>query len=156
MNPFYNFDRWTVLPFTKHKGKTLPQVAFKDPSFIYWADEEGVFNKEPLKSQFKEVYHKLCRIRIPKNRDYVSVRYCLGFNGKFAYFRLCKEEECYYKDRFTYDNIIDCSFPYQIDSSDKGGCRHFMQCIKNLFIGSDSRLTRKTCEKFFDGDYFYE
>jgi len=41
---------WSILPFGKHKGKTLPQIVFTDPDWFFWAMEENVF-KGPLKRE---------------------------------------------------------------------------------------------------------
>lgn len=153
MNPFYS-PKWMELSFGKHKGKTLPQVAFHFPSYFFWAMDEGIFDREPLKSQADDVYFKLRNIRIPEGKGYVAVRYCVDRRGRFDYFLLCQEHECYLKDRFTYANDIDCTFPYRMDSRDKGGCQRFMRHIQGIFIGPEARLTKDVCELFFDQDIF--
>ena len=42
-----------ILPFGKHKGETLVQIAESDPSYIAWAKEN--MNKEPIKSLLKQL-----------------------------------------------------------------------------------------------------
>lgn len=42
-----------TLPFGKHKGETLVQIAESDPSYIAWAKEN--MNKEPIKSLLKQL-----------------------------------------------------------------------------------------------------
>lgn len=149
-------QKWIPLPFTKHKGKTFPQIAFHDPSYIFWAKENDIFDRGPLKSQLEEVEEKICNIRIPGDNKDCHVRYCVNFQGKFDYFRVCRKEDDYFKDRFFYDTKIDCSFPHSAFPGDRGGCRRFMQSVKNLILGSKTRLTKKVCESFFDSDHFDE
>ena len=60
---------WTKLWFgKKHKGKTLPQIMFKDPDWFFWAIEKGVFkNKGKLGEEAWEIYQKARKIKIPRN-----------------------------------------------------------------------------------------
>ncbi len=59
---------WTKLWFSKHKGKTVPQVMFSDPDWFFWAFENGVFGeKGRLEAEAKEVYRKAQSIKIPQD-----------------------------------------------------------------------------------------
>jgi len=33
--------QWLPVPFKKHKGKTLPQILFEDPSYVFWLVGQG-------------------------------------------------------------------------------------------------------------------
>ena len=57
---------WSILPFGKHKGKTLPQIVFTDPDWFFWAMEENVF-KGPLKREAERIDARARAIRIPNN-----------------------------------------------------------------------------------------
>jgi hypothetical protein len=55
---------WTKVNFGKHSGKTLPQIAFADPDYLYWAIGDKLFAKGPLAAEAKDVARKAQRIRI--------------------------------------------------------------------------------------------
>ena len=40
-----NYSRWTEVLFGKHYGLTLPQIAFLDPDWLFWAIQEDAFQK---------------------------------------------------------------------------------------------------------------
>src|ERR1035441_8332654 len=55
---------WTELMFGKHYGKTLPQLAFTDPDYLFWALAEGVFNRYGLRGEARLVCQRATHIRI--------------------------------------------------------------------------------------------
>lgn len=47
--------QWTELPFGKHKGWTLPEIAEEDPGYIDWLHQKG-FLKGRLREELEMVY----------------------------------------------------------------------------------------------------
>ena len=81
---------WTKLWFSKHKGKTLPQVMFSDPDWFFWAFENGVFGeKGRLEAEAKDVYRKAQSIKIPQMRDrnWWQNMACIHQTGRFVIWR---------------------------------------------------------------------
>jgi hypothetical protein len=58
---------WKVVNLGKYrgKGKTLPQIVFKDPDWFFWACQNNVFkNDGKLKAEAYEIFKKATRIKI--------------------------------------------------------------------------------------------
>jgi hypothetical protein len=56
---------WTPLPFSKHKGLTLPQVILSDPDWVFWAVANIEFYGL-LEREIADLYYKARHIRICK------------------------------------------------------------------------------------------
>ena len=151
--------RWTPLNFGKHKGKTLPQIAFQDPDWLFWAIEGRVFErKEYLKQEVNEINEKARKIRIPQNNGSKLVAlYTLDDNGYFDGLHTIPEGQVplwrgspTLLDRHPF---IDLSVPRQLNGYDKKRNKLFIKHVKAiLFEESDRRMTQKRCEDFFNDD----
>jgi hypothetical protein len=144
---------WSELSFGKHKGKTLPQVLLKDPSYFFWAIEEEKFDHHPaLAAEGQDLNFKVRHVKIPKlDPQCWRVHYVLTAGGEFEKFELIPTpaaESCACPDTFL-SNHLDLSLPMVIRYT-KAGNRRLIQCFKQYFFGgSSARLTREKCGEFF-------
>jgi len=145
---------WSILPFGKHKGKTLPQIVFTDPDWFFWAMEENVF-KGPLKREAERIDARARAIRIPNNSaGNLEAEYLVHPpTGKFGNMEIVPARRPLHEGSspaFRKD-VIDLSVPRNIASYDKLGCRTLVSSAKSVLFGSTStRMTKERCEAFFD------
>lgn len=147
---------WTPLSFSKHKGKTLPQILFVDPDWFFWAIEEGVFEKTPtLKHEASDLYDKARRIRIPDGiEDDPEVEYLIHApSKKFGTFYIVPADRSLHQGSSpaTRKDVIDMSLPRTVAHYDKTGYKLFLRCLKSYIFGKETaRVTRQRAERFFD------
>lgn len=145
---------WSILPFGKHKGKTLPQIVFTDPDWFFWAMEENVF-KGPLKREAERIDARARAIRIPNNSaGNLEAEYLVHPpTGKFGNMEIVPTRRALHEGSspaFRKD-VIDLSVPRNIASYDKLGCRTLVSSAKSILFGSrTTRMTKERCEAFFD------
>jgi hypothetical protein len=145
---------WTVVPFGKHKGKTLPQIVLVDPDWFFWAIEEQVFNyPAQLKSEAKEISRKARRIKVAAK---TRVEYAIHPHArKLADVSVVPASTPRHDGSSpTYvEDVLDLSMARQIASYDKLGGQIIVRALKfHVFGDENARLTRKRCEGFFDND----
>jgi hypothetical protein len=147
-------SNWTELTFGKHEGSTLPQVAFSDPGYVYWAVAKN-FVTGYLATQLNDVAWKGANIKIPPSCDGepLVAEYIRDPTGKFSHLELCPASRTpsgYRLDR------IDLSVPGRMSNYDKGGDKMLLAAVKEILFGSRSfKMTRGRCEDFFlNPDYF--
>ena len=145
---------WSILRFSKHKGKTLPQILFSDPDWFFWAIEENVF-KGQLKDEAERIDARARAIRIPNNtRGKLQAEYFVHRpTGKFGDMEIVPASRPLHQGSspaFRKD-VIDLSVPRNIARYDKLGCRTLLSSAKHVLFGSRSaRMTKERCETFFD------
>lgn len=146
---------WSEIPFGKHAGKSLPQVALSDPDYIYWALEENAFKSPCLAAELSEVARKGRRIAIPVNRPPTKrVRYYIDPNvRKLAVVDVIDVTEGPHVGSSGTRELefFDLSLPRRLAAYDKTGGRLLVDAIKRHVFGKGfTRLTRARCEAFFD------
>lgn len=148
---------WSIVGFSRHKGKTLPQIIFSDPDWFFWAFEKEVFkNKGSLDTEAHEVHRKARRIRIPNNDNGgLVIEYIFQEStGTFSHFST--ENFSHFKvvpssSRPSGKKYIDMSVPRQTAHYDKLGYRYLLSSLKyHVFRNKSVRMTKKKCEDFFD------
>jgi hypothetical protein len=149
---------WSKLWFGRHKGKTLPQVVFKDPDWFFWAVGAGIFKKRGrLLNEAKEIYRKSQSIRIPKNgsKKLVVEYFVHPSTEKFACMEIVpasRPDHVGSSDTFR-SEVIDLSVLREISSYDKLGGNLLISNLKYYLFGSSSyRMTKARCEAFFEDD----
>jgi hypothetical protein len=146
---------WSTVPFGKHKGKTLPQIIFTDPDWFFWAIEENVLLKEPLRREAKIIDTRARVIRIPNNTaGNLEVEYLVHPpTGKFGNMEIVPTSQPLHRGSspaFRKD-VIDLSVPRNIAPYDKFGCKTLVSSAKYVLFGNAStRMTKERCETFFD------
>jgi hypothetical protein len=145
---------WTTLGFGKHKGKTLPQIAFSDPDWFFHGWENGYF-KGRLLVEAEEIYRKSSCIRIPQNSgEKKHVEYIIDQGTyKFGTLRILTGDIESYGPltRNQILDVIDMRVPRQIAPHDKLGYSNFIFAMKGILFGNPShRMNKARCEAFFD------
>lgn len=150
--------RWTELTFGKYAGRTLPQVAFADPDWLFWAVEEGVFKgASVLRDDATEVYRRAKRIRIPQDvgEQLVAEYSVCQKDGRFANVEVVPASRCPHQGSSPTMRLpfFDLSVPRRLCAYDKAGGRALVGALKVYVFGDpDYRLTKERCEAFFDDD----
>lgn len=147
---------WTQLGFGEHRGKTLPQILFKDPDWFFWAYEKNIF-KPDIKGEAFRIHPRATSIRIPASHGLdVEVEYFLHPpTGKFASATVVPRSKPVHEGSSqTYRKpVFDLSFPRKIASYDKLGGKNLIKSLKYYLFGdSKCRMTKERCEEFFDND----
>jgi hypothetical protein len=145
---------WSTVSFGKHKGKTLPQIVFADPDWLFWAIEENVF-KGPLRREAERIDARARAIRIPNNTagDLEAEYLVHPPTGKFGNMEIVPAGRPPHEGSSPAcrRNVIDLSVPRNISPYDKLGCRTLVSSAKYVLFGSTStRMTKERCEAFFD------
>jgi hypothetical protein len=140
---------WTPLPFSKHKGETLPQVICSDPSWFLWAVENEIFRSKRLADEAAILYRRIQGIIIPKRRPRKwVVEYIYDCDGRFDGFLIVRKSENPY---LKYNRQSDCLDLTAIDTRYKGEWRHFVCDFREAFFDGKS-LTKERCETFFSNE----
>ena len=63
---------WTIVNFGKHKGKSLPQIIFKDADWFFHLYENDYFNGT-LAQEANELYRRARSIRVPPKNGQENV-----------------------------------------------------------------------------------
>lgn len=151
---------WTPVELGKFrgKGKTLPQILFKDPDWFFWAWENGCFaNPAAVFEEASRIQAKARTIRIPPQRGSTApsaVEYRFDSRtGDFVNLQIVPaSRSASVGTTPTYrTDCFDLSIPRQQRNYDKGGYKGFLSSLKfALFGDASARMTRERCEAFFD------
>jgi len=148
---------WTALPFSKHRGLSLPQALFTEPGWFFWAFRLPL--RESLGYEASLLYPRATRIRVPQEAgDQTAVEYVLDTRaGGLAAVQLVPEAvggDGGGSRSFT-KPYIDLSIPSQLAPFDKTGGRIIVDFLKVSYFGSTGhKMTRERCERFFDTSHF--
>ena len=149
--------RWTIIPFGKHKGKTFPQIMFSDPDWVFWAFEEGVFDRQWafLAREAANIYCKAQYIKIPSRLGENLVVENTGHSstGTFQDFRIVSKGQANHEGSSLtlYRDVIDLRIPRRFSSYDKLGYECMLRSLKFYLFGNERlRMTKEKCEQFFD------
>ncbi len=79
---------WTVVPFGKYKGKTLPEIIVRDPDWFFWAVPK-LYGK--LADEAEELARRARTIKIPNpHRKRLEVEYQDELGNRFCGFAFVK------------------------------------------------------------------
>ena len=144
--------KWTPLNFGKYKGKTLPQVMFKDPDWFFDGHEKGYF-KNTLPLEAIEIYRRARSIRVPQqNGQRMLVEYIIHKpNGKFGTMQLIPDGP--FLRGLKVSRLIDFYVPKAYGNYDKTGYKNFVHALKGILFNDHSRdMSKAACEEFFNDD----
>jgi hypothetical protein len=151
------FMIWTLLKFSKHEGKTLPEVLFCDPGWFFWAVEKQVFKSKNYVAEARQLNKKARAILLPKpdGYDYVVEYDYRDDDNRFIDFKIVEKNQpanqrpckCIRK------KFIDFSVVYQLDPRDDKGYEIFLETFKRYYFGDGSyQMTKQDCEHFFESE----
>lgn len=155
-------QHWFTLDFGRYAGKSLPQVMFTNPDWVFWAVENDVFKRYPsLLSQVKDIAMKATRIKVPQSGDEILVveHYVHRPTKKYSHFNLVPistplhpgPSQAYRQD------VIDLSFARQICPNDKTGNRNIVWSLKQAYSrDKPTRMNRERCDAFFSSSGHFD
>jgi hypothetical protein len=147
---------WSLISFGKYKGKSLPQIIFKDADWFFNGYEKGYF-KGVLAQEAHELYRRARSIRIPqRNGQKLLVEYHIHHDGKsgkgkFGMMQLITDG--FALGRMNVASSIDFYVPRSLATYDKTGYKDFVSMLKAILFGNSSRrMNRRACEAFFNDE----
>ena len=145
--------RWSIVPFGKYKGKTLPEIIVRDLDWFFWA-VPNLYGR--LAEEAEELYRKARAIKIPKRKGKkILIEYRYDIDNRFCGFEFVKASswQSRYSLRLPY---LDLTWRLGEKKYNKRGGRIMIQDFRRHYFGKSKRLTKKRCEKFFsNGKNFF-
>jgi hypothetical protein len=140
---------WTALSFSKHQGKTLPEIILDDPEWFFWILPE-LYGR--IKIEADDLAHKACKIKIlRKNPRKWCVEFRFEHGDRFRGFDIVRADSFMdpkWSVRLPY---LDLRLPRAHKACDKKGYRSLIRDFRRLYFDGRN-LTKKRCEAFFDNE----
>jgi uncharacterized protein (DUF3820 family) len=159
-NPSFPEERlkemsWSVVPFGKYEGKTLPEIIVRDLDWFFWMAPK-LYGK--LGTEARDLARKARAIKIPGRygkKLEVEYRYELDHGSKlgrrFCGFAFVKVDT--YHSRWTSRlPHLDLALPISGKKYDKRAGRILIQDFRLHYFGKHKRLTKHRCEDFFSNN----
>jgi hypothetical protein len=147
---------WSIVQFGQYKGKTLPEIVFRDPGWFFWAYEKNLFWGSQV-PEAEAINRRARRIRVPPNDEgqVLVVEYATRrTNGKFCGMELVPSDRPRHSGTPTERKpLIDLSFAKSCGGYDQGGNRLIVRQATFILFGDESaRMTAQRAAAFFDED----
>jgi len=140
---------WTAVPFGRYKGKTLPEIVFRDIDWFFWMLPK-LYGK--LADEAQELAWKVRAIKVPKSdKSKLEVEYRYEFDHRFCGISFVKAESRQYTRWATRLPYLDLSGPLR-RKYDKRAGRIMIGDFRRHYFGRHKRLTKDRCEEFFSND----
>jgi len=140
--------RWTVVPFGKYKGKTLPEIIVRDLDWFLWALPKFYGR---LAYEAQQLARKTRAIKISKSyKGKLEVEYRYEMDRRFCGFSFVEADSEYtrWSTRLPY---LDLSWPLR-RKYDKRVGRIMIREFRIHYFDKHKRLTKDRCEEFFSND----
>jgi hypothetical protein len=146
---------WSVVPFGRYSGKTLPEIIVRDLDWFFWVLPK-LYGK--LETEARDLARKVSAIKIPKELGKkLEVEYRYEFDSgsvlgrRFCGFSFVKGEawQSRWTTRLPY---LDLSFPLRGKTYNKRAGRILIRDFRSHYFGKHKRLTKRRCEAFFSND----
>jgi uncharacterized protein (DUF3820 family) len=134
---------WSVVPFGKYRGKTLPQIIVRDLDWFFWVVPK-LYGK--LGNEAQDLAQKARAIKIPKS---VEVEYRYEMDRRFCGFAFVEANSARYSRWVTRLPYLDLSWPLRRKKYDKRAARIMIRDFRIHYFGEHKWLTKKRCEEFF-------
>jgi hypothetical protein len=146
---------WSVVPFGRYKGKTLPEIIVRDLDWFFWVLPK-LYGR--LETEARDLGRKVSAIKIPKELGKkLEVEYRYEFDSgselgrRFCGFTFVKGEArpSQWTTRLPY---LDLASPLREKKYDKRVGRILIRDFRLNYFGKRKRLTKQRCEKFFSNE----
>jgi hypothetical protein len=138
-------DHWQELRFGKYIGMTAPQIALRDPDWIFWA--VGNAHPGPFSYEIATVAYRAQSILLPPLDGVPQmVEYIIDpLSGK-----LVNVEVISYPNAVPSEcsRVLDLSYARRCHPYDKLGGRRLVEAVKRYVLGVN-RITRDIADTFF-------
>ncbi len=142
--------RWTMVPFGRYKGKTLPEIVVRDLDWFFWALPKFYGR---LADEARDLALKARAIKIPKSKKgKLEIEYQYEFDHRFCGFSFVKADSPHYTRWTTRLPYLDLSWPLRGKKYDKRAGRIMIRDFRINYFGKHKRLTKARCEGFFSND----
>ena len=140
---------WSIVPFGKYKGKTLPEIIVRDLDWFFWA-VPNLYGR--LAHEAQDLARKARAIKIPKKQGKKSaVEYRYEFGNRFSGFAFVEPDSFLNSRWATRLSYLDLSWPLR-RKYDKRAGRIMIRGFRIHYFGEHKRLTKDRCEEFFSND----
>jgi hypothetical protein len=146
---------WSVVPFGRYTGKTLPEIVVLDLDWFFWVLPK-LYGR--LGAEARDLARKARAIKIPKeHRRKCEVEYRYEFDSgselgrRFCGFAFVKAEalQSTWTTRLPY---LDLALPLGRKRYDKRAGRILIRDFRLNYFGKHKRLTKQRCEEFFSNN----
>ena len=148
---------WRTIGFGVHGARTFPQVALRDPDWLFWACEsaDNLLRDAVLFGQAKLVRDRASRIKIPNDpQGRLVARYVIS-NGRFAGLQIVPRDTPSHEG-WGHQEIerpfIDLGLPRKLQPYDKRGGALLLSEVKPRLFPGANRLSMKLCNDFFENE----
>ena len=141
---------FTTLKFGKHEGKTIPEVLFSDPSWFFWAFDNGIFQQHgrPQK-EAAELAYRARHIKIPRDRpEEWQVNFYANRRGQFMGFLVERKDDLSKTGTGFAFAMAGFSLRH-VCQMNKTDAVWFLREIKSYLFGERVRVTKKRAQDFF-------
>ena len=143
---------WSVVPFGKYAGKTLPEIIVRDLDWFFWMLPKFYGR---LRTEARDLARKARAIKIPKRHGRKwEVEYRYEFDSRsvlgrrFCGFTFVKAET--WQSRWTTRlPHLDLAWALHEKKYNKRAGRILSRDFRLNYFGEHKRLTKRRCEKFF-------
>ena len=140
---------WTPLTLPRHADRTLPQVLWLEPGYVFWAFDKGFLNG--LIGAEAEQLLKLARsIRLPRGTVPLAADYIVDRAGRLVDMEISlasTPRSGMRLDRIDLGAAYDLSRPRRDLTADK----LLVRAVKTIVFGSaGARVNRRRAEQFFE------
>jgi len=140
---------WTVVPFGKYEGKTLPEIIVRDLDWFFWMAPKFYGR---LAKEAQDLKRKVRAIKIPnRRRKKLEVEYRYEMDGAFCGFAFVDATSWRYSRWSIRLPYLDLSRALR-RKYDKRAGRIVISDFRNHYFGRHKRLTKERCEEFFSND----
>jgi len=140
---------WSVMPFGRYKGKTLPEILMRDLDWFFWMAPK-LYGK--LADEAQDLARKARAIKIPKqDGKKLQVEYRYNMDNRFCGFALVQADSVSYS-RWARLPYLDLSWPLRRKKYDKRAGRITIRDFRHHYFGEHKRLTRRRSEGFFSNN----
>jgi len=140
---------WSVVPFGKYRGKTLPEIIGRDADWFFWILPK-LYGK--LADEAEALARRARSIKIPNSRrKRLEVEYRYEMGHRFCGFAFVDADNAQYSRWATRLPYLDLSWPLR-RKYDKRAGRIMIRDFRIHYFGERKRLTKERCEEFFSND----
>jgi hypothetical protein len=137
---------WSVVPFGKYKGKTLPEIIVRDLDWFFWMLPKFYGR---IAEEAQDLARKARAIKIPNSyRSNCEVEYRYELGDRFRGFAFVEAGSAQYSRWSTRLPYLDLSRPLR-RKYDKRGSGILIRDFRRHYFGENKRLTKERCEEFF-------
>jgi hypothetical protein len=140
---------WSVVPFGRYRGKTLPEIIARDLDWFFWMLPK-LYGR--LGTEARDLARKVRAVKIPKRHwRKFEVEYRFDVDNRFCGFAFVKTHSRRWKWTTRLPHV-DLAWPLRRKKCNKRAGRILIRDFRILYFGRHKRLTKQRCEEFFDND----